>query len=131
MRLPVSASSWLKRTSCDLVADTRRTGTVTSPKLIEPVQMACGTMNSPISWPRRNGRFRSPTTFAGRGAFLQEAPTRWSRIGDDRGGRGPAIAPDQPRQGALPGHRLHQRSGDRLLRPDRAGDAAPPRRPAG
>src|SRR5215467_1581379 len=49
MRDPVAASSWLKRTSCDLVADTRRTGTVTSPKLIDPVQMACGTAVSPIS----------------------------------------------------------------------------------
>src|SRR5262245_50267603 len=47
MRLPVAASSWLKRTSRDLVADTSRTGTVTSPKLIEPVQMACGTTLSP------------------------------------------------------------------------------------
>src|ERR1044071_4312721 len=49
MRLPVEASSWLNRTSCDRVADTRRTGTVTNPKLIEPVQMACGTAVSPIS----------------------------------------------------------------------------------
>src|SRR4051794_24425756 len=55
MRLPVLASSWLKRTSCERVAETRRTGTVTSPKLIEPVQMACGTAVSPFSTPGRMG----------------------------------------------------------------------------
>ena len=70
MREPVPASSWLKRTSCDRVADTRRTGTVTSPKLIEPVQMACGTAVSPISVAQAIG----PTTFAGRGPSLQQAP---------------------------------------------------------
>ena len=34
----------------------------------------------------------------------------------------------QPRQGPLPGGRVHQGRGDRLLRPHRAGDAAAPRR---
>src|SRR5215204_410408 len=130
MRLPVAASSWLKRTSCDLVADTRRTGTVTNPKLIEPVQMACGTVVSPFS-PFSALAHIGPTTFAGRGPFLQEAPTGGRRAGDGGGGGGPAAAPDQPRQGPLPRHWLHQRSGDRLLRPDRADDASPPRGPTG
>ena len=35
----------------------------------------------------------------------------------------------QPRQGPLPGGRVHQGRGHRLLRPHRAGDADPPRRP--
>ena len=35
----------------------------------------------------------------------------------------------QPRQGAVPGGRVHQGRGDRLLRPHRAGDAAAPGRP--
>src|SRR6185503_572388 len=42
MRAPVPSSSWLKLTSLLLVAPTRRTGTCTRPKLIEPVQMALG-----------------------------------------------------------------------------------------
>ena len=37
------------------MASDRRTGTVTSPKLIEPVQMACGTANSPIADPGHMG----------------------------------------------------------------------------
>src|SRR5438552_2386342 len=36
----------------------------------------------------------------------------------------------EPGQGALPESRVHQRSGDRLLRPDRAGALAAPRRSA-
>ena len=47
MRAPVSASSWWKRTSCDCVADTSRTGTVTRPKLIDPVQIALRHERSP------------------------------------------------------------------------------------
>ena len=81
MRAPVSASSWWKRTSWDRVADTRRTGTVTSPKLIDPVQMACGQGGLLLD------RSLGPTTFAGRGASFQRLrdrrpePTRprWSR----------------------------------------------------
>src|SRR5215475_12683635 len=42
MRAPVPSSSWLKLTSLLLVALTNRTGTCTSPKLIDPVQMALG-----------------------------------------------------------------------------------------
>src|SRR5215213_5026079 len=102
MRLPVSASSWLKRTSCDFVADTRRTGTVTSPKLIEPVQIACGTSISPFSTLCSHG----PTTFAGRGPFLQEAPTSRRGAGDGGGSGGQAAAPDQPRQGLVPHGRI-------------------------
>src|SRR3974390_214155 len=47
MRAPVPASSWLNRTSSARVADTRRTGTVTRPKLMDPVQIALGTTTSP------------------------------------------------------------------------------------
>ena len=38
MRVFVPSSSWLNRTSRLLVADTTRTGTATSPKLMLPVQ---------------------------------------------------------------------------------------------
>ena len=43
MRELVLSSSWLNRTSRDFVAETSFTGTVTSPKLIVPVQIALGT----------------------------------------------------------------------------------------
>ena len=43
MREPVSSSSWLNETSRDFVAGVSFTGTVTSPKLIDPVQMVVGT----------------------------------------------------------------------------------------
>src|SRR5262245_31742522 len=42
MRAFVPSSSWLKLTSLLFVAPTRRTGTWTRPKLIEPVQIALG-----------------------------------------------------------------------------------------
>src|SRR5512135_1408367 len=42
MRAPVPSSSWLKLTSLLFVALTSLTGTWTSPKLIEPVQIALG-----------------------------------------------------------------------------------------
>ena len=78
------------RSSC---ADTSRTGTVTSPKLIDPVQMAVGKAVSPFSW---------PTTFAGRGTCFQQGvqEARGARRRRPRGGRGPAAAAHQPRQGA-------------------------------
>ena len=122
MRAPVSASSWLKRTSCDVVAETSRTGTVTSPKLIDPVQMALGTSMLPRSWPLLlPSQVVAPGPRVPRGA----APAHRGRR------RRPAAAPHQSRQGALPRDGLHQRSGRRLLRPDRAGDAPPPRGPPG
>ena len=62
--------------------------------------------------------------------FLQEAPTGGARTGDGRSRSRAGGCALQPRQGAVPGHRLHQRPGHRLLRPDRAGDAPPPRGPA-
>ena len=43
MRELVPSSSWWKRTSWDRVAEIMRTGTVTRPKLIDPVQIALGT----------------------------------------------------------------------------------------
>ena len=43
IRAPVSSSSWLKETSRLLVAGVSFTGTVTSPKLMDPVQMVVGT----------------------------------------------------------------------------------------
>src|SRR3954453_3081184 len=108
MRAPVSASSWWKRTSYERVADTRRTGTVTNPKLMDPVQMAVGKAVSPFSW---------PTTFAGRGTcFQQGAQTdRRARAHGPRRDRRPPVAGDEPRQGLVPGQRVHQRSGRRLL----------------
>src|SRR3954452_12355808 len=107
MRAPVSASSWWKRTSCERVADTRRTGTVTNPKLMDPVQMAVGKAVSPLSW---------PTTFAGRGTCFQQGVQAGGRAParGPRGGRGPPVADDEPRQGLVPGERVHQRSGRRL-----------------
>src|SRR5437867_3366618 len=49
MRAFVPFSSWLNRTSRDLVADTSRTGTLTRPKLMLPVQMALGTCPPPLA----------------------------------------------------------------------------------
>ena len=59
MRDPVSSSSWLNETSRDFVAGVSFTGTVTSPKLIDPVQMVVGTagtsggVQQPCSRPTR------------------------------------------------------------------------------
>ena len=49
--------------------------------------------------------------------------------GRRRRDRGPPAAPVEPRQGPLPRGRLDQSPGHRLLRPGRADDAPPPRRP--
>src|SRR6187455_2335150 len=53
MRAPVPSSSWLNRTSRDFVAETARTGTVTSPKLMVPVQIALGTRGPPCRGRKR------------------------------------------------------------------------------
>jgi hypothetical protein len=45
MRAPVPSSSWLKLTSFERAADVMRTGTETSPKLIDPLHTALGTAN--------------------------------------------------------------------------------------
>src|SRR5688500_14694582 len=42
MRAPVPSSSWLKRTSLGETALNSFTGTLTSPKLMDPLQMALG-----------------------------------------------------------------------------------------
>ena len=134
-RALVPASNWWKRTSSDFVADTSRTGTVTSPKLIDPVQMACGTcLLLPERRCSRRGS-RGPTTFAGRGPAVQGNPSGNVQSGKSSPtevrGRRPTPAPDQSRQGVVPRHGLHQRRRDPLLQRDRAGDAPPPARPPG
>ena len=101
MRAPVPSSSWLKLTSLLRVAVTMRTGTCTSPKLMAPVQIELG--------------IGSDFTYGVSGS------------GRDRGSGAVAL---EPRQGPLPGRRLHESRRHRLLLPDRAGDAAPSRGPA-
>ena len=64
MRAPVSASSWLNARPATCVADVSFTGTVTSPKLIDPVQMVVGTGRSLAGsvvahYLRRRGRSRT------------------------------------------------------------------------
>src|SRR5438309_3787669 len=56
MRALVPASSWLKRTSFGDTAPTSFTGTLTSPKLIAPLQMGRGTATSL----RLGSRFSQP-----------------------------------------------------------------------
>src|ERR671917_2665498 len=52
MRLPLFSSSWWKWTSLSVVALNRRTGTLTSPKLTDPHQMALD-MTEPVPVRRR------------------------------------------------------------------------------
>src|SRR3954469_829652 len=100
MRAPVPSSSWLKDTSRDLVAGVSLTGTVTSPKLMEPVQMAVGTGPPP--------RGNRSTRFAhGRGG---------DEIGRPGGDRGPRAVVDEPRQGPIPRRRPRKSRNRRLLR---------------
>ncbi len=77
---------------------------------------------------------RPPAPPVVQGAARRRAPPRRSCASepdaqDRRGRRGAAGRPVQPRQGALPGGRLHQGAGARLLHAHRAGAAAAPGRP--
>src|SRR5262245_18756828 len=124
MRAPVSASSWLKRTSSERVADTRRTGTVTRPKLMDPVQIALGTPSLLVA-------SCGATTFAGRGAADQATRARSGtpcQFHPSRRRRAPPPA-HQPRQGPLPGGGVQQGRGGRLLRAGGLRAPAPPPRP--
>src|SRR6185436_11785675 len=113
MRAPVVSSSWLIRTSRERVAETARTGTVTSPKLMVPVQIALGTRGPPVG--RRQGQRWERTVYV-----------RWR--GDPIHGRGrrPSADAHQPREGPIPRHGLHESRRRRLLRPNRAGARPPP-----
>ena len=80
-----------------------------------------------------DGRLRHPVFL--RHTRPTSAPRRRRAMADtgrdgQRRGRRPHAVAVQSGQGALPGDRLHQGRGDRLLHPDRARPAAAPRRPA-
>src|SRR6185437_14998723 len=105
MRAPVPFSSWLKLTSLLFVAPTSFTGTWTSPKLIDPVQMELGI------------------------GFHSTYGTRDGWRPGQRPGRRPRAVALEPRQGALPGGAILQGRRGRLLPPDCTGHAPPPRRP--
>src|SRR6476646_12117872 len=112
MRAPVVSSSWLKRTSRERVAETARTGTVTSPKLIVPGQIALGTRGPPVE-PRLGQRGERQVYVRGRGHSVHGR------------GRRPAADAHEPREGAVPGRGLHESRRGRLLRPNRAGRRPP------
>src|SRR4051812_23236370 len=115
MRDPEPFSNWLKLTSLLFVAPTNFTGTCTSPKLMDPVQMELG--------------IGSQVTYGRRPVAPREREPGNPEEGHGRGRRTGAGA-HQPRQAAVPGSRLRQGRRDRLLPPDRAGHAPPSRRAA-
>ena len=111
---------------------------------------ARGRPRAPSGWSRCWSSTWRPTAWATTGSGSRRTaasattsrPTTWRtqsadaarEAREDRGPgrrRGPHHDALEPGEGALPAHRHHQGRGAQLLRADRAGDAAAPRRPGG